>query len=935
MTLMLRHWALLLVMASASGFAQFPLLRSLEVRSGQRRPQIAHVVQDASGLLWAGSDLGVMRTDGERVEAMIRMDGAQVTAMNVLGRDVLVAFSNGVLTSCSSMGCDTLLKDSLLAEHPLRAMAFGADGSICLASYGGGVLFWDSGVVQRLRYSDGLPDEHVNDVAWLEDDRFIVATDQGLAVLSPRGVESVFDGAAGAPDNLVMAVATLPDGSVVAGTDRSGVFQWRPGTNTARSIGTEQITSRVTDIAVEEHRVWVGTEDAGVVVIEMDSVASVYLHPGTTGPITGMWTDREGQVWWCDGSERIHRADPAILYVPEHEGVDLRAVSALCVDGMDRIWFASPEGLFHHPTAFSEGRHLQRMSLQIDPRTPIVSLAATRSGTIWAATFGSGVFAITPSGEVRHHTEQGGLRNMNVLAARAAGDSVWFATLDGACLWDGNGFKDLVGTGGFTFDVLPQGKDQALVATDGQGILRYADGSTESLRSSANTFYSLIADGASGQAWAMGPTAGICKVANGRANCTGAGLPLFKDDVFALAMVRDRVLALGKAGVWAHDPLSGAWIDLSGRIGTTGAEAELNAVARSNDGAVWFACDRGIVRLRLTERHFDNSIPVVITGILINGDPVPVATSVRTSHDRNDLTLRFAGINYPDPGRIRFEYSIGENGNVLRSRDRELAFTGLTPGVHRIRLRAFVEGMDGDAQWTTILITVAPPWWRLPWVIALFVSLALAILVLIIRARERRMRIREGLEQEKVRFQLEALRSQVDPHFLFNSFNTLAALIETDPPSALEHVDELSTFFRSILLVRDKDLIPLEEELELLHRYFGLEKHRFGAAIDLLVRIEEEIDAYRIVPLTLQLLMENALKHNVATVKEPLQVLVTIEAGDVVVRNAIRPRASAARSTGFGLESIIKRYSAISAKPVVVAPGGGEFSVRIPLITAS
>ncbi|HNR55276.1 MAG TPA: histidine kinase, partial [Flavobacteriales bacterium] len=74
---------------------------------------------------------------------------------------------------------------------------------------------------------------------------------------------------------------------------------------------------------------------------------------------------------------------------------------------------------------------------------------------------------------------------------------------------------------------------------------------------------------------------------------------------------------------------------------------------------------------------------------------------------------------------------------------------------------------------------------------------------------------------------------------------------------------------------------------------------------------------------------------NVATVKEPLEVLVTIEAGDVVVRNAIRPRASAARSTGFGLESIIKRYAAITARPVVVLPGDGDFTVRIPLITSS
>jgi uncharacterized membrane-anchored protein YhcB (DUF1043 family) len=306
---------------------------------------------------------------------------------------------------------------------------------------------------------------------------------------------------------------------------------------------------------------------------------------------------------------------------------------------------------------------------------------------------------------------------------------------------------------------------------------------------------------------------------------------------------------------------------------------------------------------------------------------------VKLGHERSALAFRFAAPHWPDPGAVRFQYRLlGFSDGIVDTRDRQAAFPALPPGHYTFQVRAAVGAPSPDAPWTELSVTVDPPWWQTPWVIGL---IALAVIILafaLVRARDRRLRYRDRLEQEKVRFQLEALRSQVDPHFLFNSFNALVELIESEPSKAVEHVEQLSTFFRNILQVRDQERITVEEELRLLDTYFALEQRRFGSRIALQVEVDAASRARAIVPLTLQLLVENALKHNVVIGGEPFMITIASEGDSLLVANPIRPRTTPARSTGFGLESITKRYAALTDRPIDVQASGGIFRVRIPLI---
>ncbi len=199
---------------------------------------------------------------------------------------------------------------------------------------------------------------------------------------------------------------------------------------------------------------------------------------------------------------------------------------------------------------------------------------------------------------------------------------------------------------------------------------------------------------------------------------------------------------------------------------------------------------------------------------------------------------------------------------------------------------------------------------------------------------------REQLLREKVQTELEALRSQVNPHFLFNSLNTLADLISEDPVRAEQYVQELSKVYRYILEIQSRELIPMQEELDFLHSYIYLLRTRFGDKLQVRFAIPESLYHRHIVPLSLQLLFENAIKHNVISAARPLLIEVYSENGtDLVVRNNLQPRqqpdSTSENSTKKGLANLRNRYRLLCNRAVETASLTGNFTVVVPTLTAA
>lgn len=190
----------------------------------------------------------------------------------------------------------------------------------------------------------------------------------------------------------------------------------------------------------------------------------------------------------------------------------------------------------------------------------------------------------------------------------------------------------------------------------------------------------------------------------------------------------------------------------------------------------------------------------------------------------------------------------------------------------------------------------------------------------------------ETFEKEKAQFNLELLRNQINPHFLFNNLNTLSSLIYEDQDRAADFLRMLSKVYRNILEFRNRELISIEEELNFFENYSQLLTIRFEAMLFFEVNIDEGIKKAFIIPLTFQMLIENAIKHNVISRSKNLHIKIYNEGNFIFIENNLQLKENLEFSSKLGLQMIQSRFEALSTEKVVIEESSSFFRVKVPVI---
>lgn len=193
----------------------------------------------------------------------------------------------------------------------------------------------------------------------------------------------------------------------------------------------------------------------------------------------------------------------------------------------------------------------------------------------------------------------------------------------------------------------------------------------------------------------------------------------------------------------------------------------------------------------------------------------------------------------------------------------------------------------------------------------------------------------EELEKANAQAKYQALQSQLNPHFLFNNLNTLISEIEYAPENAMEFTRNLADTYRYILICQNKNTVKLSEELEFIDKYIQLHKVRLGHCIEIENKLDENFLDTPVPPLTMQLLIENVIKHNVISMSKPMKISIYSEENGfssfICISNQVR-RKQIATSSGKGLENLVQRYRMICGKNIIIEDANDKFIVKLPLI---
>ncbi|MDP2888821.1 MAG: histidine kinase [Bacteroidota bacterium] len=189
----------------------------------------------------------------------------------------------------------------------------------------------------------------------------------------------------------------------------------------------------------------------------------------------------------------------------------------------------------------------------------------------------------------------------------------------------------------------------------------------------------------------------------------------------------------------------------------------------------------------------------------------------------------------------------------------------------------------------------------------------------------------EKLKVEMLAYKYESLRNQINPHFLFNSLNVLSDLVYDDQAMAVKFIQQMSDLFRYVLDSRDKELVPLRDELEFIRSYTFMLKTRFEEKLKIEIDVEASADDY-IVPMSLQLLIENAVKHNEVSEAFPLRISIRKNADSLEVENNMQPKSAGDDSKKTGLKNITQQYAFFSERPIKIITSDERFLVRLPIL---
>ena len=833
--------------------------------------------------------------------------------------------------------------------------------NIWFATNGEGIYYFSNSHLYLINEANGLSDLHVRTITLAANGDVLAATDQGINVCSMVNGKvqvKVIGPKNGLPDYYVTAITPAGNNSYWIGMQEKGFCLYNHGTGkiTVPAAIANWSYGQVNNLLVSQKSLWISTEEYGLLQQSgIDKPVNEY-KTGTSVQknIYNLLQDNEGNIWMTTATELIAITGDKLKLLPVYSPGVFESIHATLCDYQNNIWISTNAGLIKY--SFVNGSYTEKKySLAgLNSKTDISGLYQDINHNIWIGTMGKGILLLNPqTGQYRSLTENPLLLNASILSITGRNNIVCAGGLEGVAMifniaeknkiiaekYSFTNYNDIENVGNnYIYNIYKDSRGRIWFGTDGKGITVLENGKLTTFNKQNGLkddhIYSFTEDDA-GNIWFNTEGAGIYMY-NGKTfkNYTAAdGISDLKITAIKAGPLGN-IFLINKKGIdMLHIP-TGTISYLNFKQGISEVNTDMGGVAQDTAGNLVLSTLQGFVIFTPVENTVYQS-KTIIENVQVNLADVDKTVKGNYNYDQNSFRFDFTGLYYTSPDDVHYQYKLeGLDTAWIMTRDRNVTFLQLQPGDYKFHIRSSLNENFDNADDATYAFVIEKPLWKRIWFIVLCVLALAAILYWYMKRREQHLKKVQQLQQEKIQFQFQVLRTQVNPHFLFNSFNTLISYIEEEPGQAVDYVEQLSNFFRNIVKYRDLDVITLGEELAVLSTYFYLQQKRYGDNLILSISVtEEQKQLIFIPPLTLQLLIENAIKHNAVSAETPLKIEVFIENNKyLIIKNNINPKITREPGSGMGLQNIVSRYNLLSPEPVSVNNDGKEFTVILPVL---
>ncbi|HJS54431.1 MAG TPA: histidine kinase, partial [Chitinophagaceae bacterium] len=307
----------------------------------------------------------------------------------------------------------------------------------------------------------------------------------------------------------------------------------------------------------------------------------------------------------------------------------------------------------------------------------------------------------------------------------------------------------------------------------------------------------------------------------------------------------------------------------------------------------------------------------------------------------NSFTFTLVALNYRNPSQTWFAYKLeGFEDDWHYTQDPKAVYTNVPGGEYTFSYKASASNSNWESIFPKkVTVKLKTVFYKTIVFRVLFILAALGILYAIYANRTGQQKQlyqlkskAQLLEKEKARVMYESLKQQLNPHFLFNSLTSLSGLIETNQQMAGEFLEQMSGIYRYILKNSENETVSLKDEIEFVQLYINLQQTRFKKGLQVNINVPDEYMHYKIAPVTLQNLIENAIKHNIIDSSSPLVIEIFIDGDYLVIKNNLQKKNVVETSNKKGLEQFFSLYRYLSRQPVTIEETNSKFQIKIPLI---